>query len=270
MLLTQNQTLRKTEFISSAELLNQTVYISDTDMIYLLAKATYITTYWFIDCRYVGPSNNFTLINHYKKENSKYDIEGLVVASFEPLPEPTTTTTPAPTTSTTTPTPTTSTTTTTTTTTTKPSTTTQNSTFTTTTAKPIATETTQTTKIASTIAILNVQPTKNVFKRDVDAVTYTNKVSQINATTTNNQSNQFPSLDEIEINVGNQLVINRTNVLETMTKKFDSTELISDQPFVCFNKSSVAPDPKKVYGYFRRQIIVKSKKTAISNHIFEI
>lgn len=36
------------------------------------------------------------------------------------------------------------------------------------------------------------------------------------------------------------------------------------QPFVCFNKSQVAPDPKKVYGYFSRDIIVKSRFDKIS------
>lgn len=36
-----------------------------------------------------------------------------------------------------------------------------------------------------------------------------------------------------------------------------------DQPFVCFNKSAVAPDPKKIYGYFSKDVIIKSK-----SHIF--
>lgn len=30
-------------------------------------------------------------------------------------------------------------------------------------------------------------------------------------------------------------------------------------PYVCFNKSQVAPDPKKVYGYFSRTVTVRSK-----------
>lgn len=30
------------------------------------------------------------------------------------------------------------------------------------------------------------------------------------------------------------------------------------QPFVCFNKSAVAPDPKKIYGYFSKDVTVRS------------
>ena len=29
-------------------------------------------------------------------------------------------------------------------------------------------------------------------------------------------------------------------------------------PFVCNNQTDVIPDPKKIYGYFRREIIVQS------------
>lgn len=32
-------------------------------------------------------------------------------------------------------------------------------------------------------------------------------------------------------------------------------------PYVCFNKSQVAPDPKKVYGYFSRTVMVRSEYT---------
>lgn len=41
---------------------------------------------------------------------------------------------------------------------------------------------------------------------------------------------------------------------------------INDQPYVCFNKSNVAPDPKKIYGYFSRNVAVKSEPKHI-NHI---
>lgn len=33
----------------------------------------------------------------------------------------------------------------------------------------------------------------------------------------------------------------------------------SEQPYVCFNKSQVAPDPKRVYGYFSRTVTVRSE-----------
>lgn len=92
LLLSQNGTVRSTEFISSAQDLNETIYLSPSDM-EVLSNATYYTTYWFIDCGYIGASNNLTSIKKYLNENQKYDLEVLVVASFEPLPDPTTTTT---------------------------------------------------------------------------------------------------------------------------------------------------------------------------------
>lgn len=36
-------------------------------------------------------------------------------------------------------------------------------------------------------------------------------------------------------------------------------ELEEPLPYVCFNKNVIAPDPKKTYGLFSRDIIPKSK-----------
>lgn len=41
----------------------------------------------------------------------------------------------------------------------------------------------------------------------------------------------------------------------------------AQHPFVCFNKSSVAPDPKKIYGYFSKDVIVRSKTNEITIRI---
>lgn len=40
----------------------------------------------------------------------------------------------------------------------------------------------------------------------------------------------------------------------TRMSKFDDIK----QPYVCFNKSAVAPDPKKIYGYFSKDVTVRS------------
>lgn len=51
---------------------------------------------------------------------------------------------------------------------------------------------------------------------------------------------------------------------DTSTTVYLSTTLPEiNQPFVCFNKSAVAPDPKKLYGYFHREVIVKSNCNVI-------
>lgn len=73
--LSQNGTVRSTEYISSAHELNETVSILPTDLEFLTKNATYITTYWFVDCEYMGASNSLTSISKYLNENQKYDIE---------------------------------------------------------------------------------------------------------------------------------------------------------------------------------------------------
>jgi hypothetical protein len=37
-----------------------------------------------------------------------------------------------------------------------------------------------------------------------------------------------------------------------------------DQPYVCFNQSTVAPDPKKTYGYFNKHVTVKAPINNVS------
>lgn len=47
-----------------------------------------------------------------------------------------------------------------------------------------------------------------------------------------------------------------TTILPSITTHLPD---LIDQPYVCFNKSNVAPDPKKIYGYFYRNVAVRSK-----------
>jgi hypothetical protein len=75
---------------------------------------------------------------------------------------------------------------------------------------------------------------------------------------------------------------NSTEVLTTQSVEFELTPTTNEpqfdinsiamirkqsveQPFVCFNQSSVAPDPKKTYGYFNKQVTVKGKRCGFHN-----
>lgn len=58
--LSQNGTVRENTYISSAQPLQQIVTISAADMNYLKQNATYIETYWFIDCEYVNKTDGLT------------------------------------------------------------------------------------------------------------------------------------------------------------------------------------------------------------------
>lgn len=80
--MTQNRSVVDTDYISSATPLNQTIVLTESDQ-RVLEKATYTRTYWFINCQYIGTSDEFTKLDNYTSENQNYTIEALVVASFE-------------------------------------------------------------------------------------------------------------------------------------------------------------------------------------------
>lgn len=67
---------------------------------------------------------------------------------------------------------------------------------------------------------------------------------------TDHQMKEFLDAEVAEENKGT----NTNNVLLSPLIKEPEDE---HQPFVCFNKSNVAPDSNKAYGYFKRKIITK-------------
>ncbi|KAJ6624807.1 hypothetical protein Bhyg_17572, partial [Pseudolycoriella hygida] len=244
LLLTQNGTVQPAEFVSSAVELNQTILISPTDMEYLSENATDITTHWFVDCKYLGASNNLTFVRQYLNENQKYDIEVLVVASFEPLPEPTTTPIPTTTTPTTT----------TTTTTTTPSTTTPSTTTPSTTTTSSTTPTPPTTT-SSTTTIPPTSPSTTTSSPTIttSSTTIKSKISK-RETVTQDLTNVLESIVGSSISTTDY----STEPSTTTATSLSSVTPTIDHPYVCFNKSSISADPKKLYGYFHRQIIVKN------------
>ncbi|XP_012251514.2 uncharacterized protein LOC105683477 [Athalia rosae] len=65
------------------------------DYDYIAHKATSISTFWFVDCKFFGQSPNFTFTYNFTEPDKTHVVEALIVASYEP---PVTTTTLAPTT----------------------------------------------------------------------------------------------------------------------------------------------------------------------------
>ena len=57
-----------------------------------------------------------------------------------------------------------------------------------------------------------------------------------------------------------------TPTLMTITNKIRILQR-AQHPFVCNNQTDVMPDPKKTYGYFKREIIVQSKFLKIKINI---
>lgn len=76
--LIQNGTERITEYISSDQPLQQTINLNAADLDFIKRNATYIETYWFIDCEYVNKTDGYTALNHFKHENQTYNIEALI------------------------------------------------------------------------------------------------------------------------------------------------------------------------------------------------
>jgi hypothetical protein len=90
MTISQNGTVRD-EFVSVRQPVNQTIVLKDNDLA-LLKQATYVRTYWFLDCVYKGMTDNYSLAFDFNELDRTYNMEALVVASYDVLPEPTTTT----------------------------------------------------------------------------------------------------------------------------------------------------------------------------------
>nr|XP_014103523.2 uncharacterized protein LOC106627782 [Bactrocera oleae] len=104
MLLLQNDTKPRKNFVSSSKPVNHTIQLRPNDAKLIADKAYEVHTYWFRNCTYIGVINGLSYVAQYSEPDQYYKIEALVVASFEKPPEPITTTT---TTTTTTPKPTT-------------------------------------------------------------------------------------------------------------------------------------------------------------------
>ena len=94
-----NGTVRENGFVSSQTETVHNIIISEKDQT-LFNRAAYVRIYWFIDCLYVGVTDSLNFSNWYRTENGKYNVEAVLMLSFEPLPVPTSTTTIAPTTTT--------------------------------------------------------------------------------------------------------------------------------------------------------------------------
>ncbi|KYM94803.1 hypothetical protein ALC62_14398, partial [Cyphomyrmex costatus] len=77
------------EYISSTNETKLTIDLQKADYDFITQKATVILTYWFIDCKYYGQTNDFTFIYNFTSPGVTYEIGALVIASYD---SPTTTT----------------------------------------------------------------------------------------------------------------------------------------------------------------------------------
>ncbi|OAD58448.1 hypothetical protein WN48_11102 [Eufriesea mexicana] len=78
-----NKTSMDTSYVSSASEANVTLNIRKGDMDYLM-KATTVSIYWFIDCKYFGQTNDLNFLYNFTNPDASHMLETLVVASYDP------------------------------------------------------------------------------------------------------------------------------------------------------------------------------------------
>jgi hypothetical protein len=81
--ISQNGTARKDEFISSKLPINETIVLKENDLSLLTHNATYVRTYWFVDCIYKGLTDNYSMEFNFNELDRTYNLEALVVASYD-------------------------------------------------------------------------------------------------------------------------------------------------------------------------------------------
>lgn len=233
MSLTQGGIIREEQYVSYKDPVNHTISIKDSDMKFLMENATYIQTYWFENCTYLGVTDGFTYINRYPKIGSNFYIEALVVASFDelPTPIPSTTTTPTTTTST--------------------STTTTTTTSTTT----LRTETSTSTSIVAakngTTSLTNKILQNKTGIQIINNLKSKRDITELIANFNNLTASENAKILEIDFASLNEKYLSDNNFATHLTTNFTDVHL----PYICFNKSTVIPDPNKKYGYFYRRIM---------------
>ncbi|XP_011865339.1 PREDICTED: uncharacterized protein LOC105560657 [Vollenhovia emeryi] len=83
------------EYISSTNETKLMIDLRQGDYDFVTEKATAISTYWFIDCKFYGQTNDFAFAYNFTSPGVTYELGALVIASYDP---PTTTTMLTPTT----------------------------------------------------------------------------------------------------------------------------------------------------------------------------
>jgi len=85
------------DYISNVNETKLKIDMRKGDYDFITKKATAISTYWFIDCKYYGQTDDFAFAYNFTSPDVTYEIGALVIASYDP---PTTTTALPPTTTT--------------------------------------------------------------------------------------------------------------------------------------------------------------------------
>lgn len=85
--LIQDGNIRKRQYVSTKAIVNHAIDLPEEEKNYIMENATYIQTYWFQNCTYLGVTDGLNYQASYSEPEQIYEIEALVVVSFEKLPD---------------------------------------------------------------------------------------------------------------------------------------------------------------------------------------
>lgn len=243
--LQQNGSIINGPFVSNSVLINHTIEMAPAISQYLFTNATYVRTYWYRNCSYLGVTEGVSYATQYNSSD-KYLLEVFVVASFEKKPDKTTT-----------------------------STSTSTSTTTSTTAKPIPSTTLK--AVSSTVAavavtdsVSNISPADNTQnntkidvhrpKRSSDSENTTMAVPTTVSTSISVASSKLPSSSTINADVA-QLLMTTTTMAPTMTNSTGSNKPIFECPSQMKHLPAaiVNDSDATFYGHFKREIITRGQ-----------
>lgn len=231
--LIQNDVTLKHEYVSNKENTLHQIRLKQSDFEFLNSSSTSVLTYWFLDCQYMGPSDDYSLTIKYNNSEEVHDVEALVVANFDPITTTTTTTTPSTTTSTTS--------------TTKPTTTVKP--VPTTKSTPITKSTSTTTTTASTTKTTPSSGTSLLKKTTFHDSEFEQNEHQpvVNNINRNKRSELTDNLNVMVKVKGLMLPINKT------------LSYNGSYPFKCGNNTVLPLGINNTFGYFSRKVIAKCK-----------
>ncbi|XP_012271533.1 uncharacterized protein LOC105694949 isoform X2 [Orussus abietinus] len=86
IMISQPNRTTESRYVSSTSEAKSIVSLHKGDYNYLMTNATSISTFWFVDCKFYGQSENFSFGYNFTIPNTSHTIEALVIASFDPPP----------------------------------------------------------------------------------------------------------------------------------------------------------------------------------------
>lgn len=84
MIIEQDGLVRDSKYVSVEQPVTHTLNISQTDMV-VLKNASYYEVYWFLNCKYIGKTNDLSLTMKYEGDDETFNIEALIVSSPDPV-----------------------------------------------------------------------------------------------------------------------------------------------------------------------------------------